>query len=130
MYNSFAQTKKCPICGQTYDYEKIELDKRLEREINELKYICNSCDSKVKFILYVQMNKNIFGYDYFGLRILGHFFRLFKRLFLVFEKKKIFVCISNHACLKLCINQRRLLCKTPNFIYRLLISIVLKDFTT
>ncbi len=54
LYNSFAQTKKCPICRQSYDYKKIKLDKRLEREINELKHICNSCNWKVKFILYVK----------------------------------------------------------------------------
>jgi hypothetical protein len=51
LYNSFAQTKKCPICRQGYDYRKIKFEKKLDRELKELKYICNGCDSKVSICL-------------------------------------------------------------------------------
>ena len=47
LYNSFAQTKKCPLCRREFNHKKIQFANEIDQKLKTLKYICNGCDSKV-----------------------------------------------------------------------------------
>jgi hypothetical protein len=47
LFNSFAQTKKCPMCRASFDFKKTKPEVKISKDLNTLKHICNVCESKV-----------------------------------------------------------------------------------